>query len=555
MLAREAQTTGTFRLKALYLCLEASQGESRAHALLDRLKTGKIFENETQPISVELWTRALFEFERLAGDQAFDVLHRYTIHPNNLGAWSAILRGSAGPAEAYSALGTTVTDASRIFLWATVEISRQSWIGEIDFGEDFSEDFDDGIRSLIVKALAAELRAIPLLYGRPPATVEFHGWRGRAARFRAEWKEAPRTLSASALGLTGLGMLAGGFLLSSLDVGETLVAAGAGVFGALVLGGCWMMGRDAQYRAATIAQKYRILALERESTLDRNRNSEVSRPHEEPVIASQYRVGGQLGVGAAGAVWAGQRLTDGKDVAIKLLRTAVATDGRATDRLRREAEALGLAWHPAVVEVYDQGLLPSGVAFLVMERLTGETLAERIQHAGRLEDQEVIRWGIEAAEALFAVHSAGVIHRDVKPSNLFLHSDAERTILKLFDFGVAQVRWAETRLTRTGTVIGTRGYAAPEQEQGEDVDERSDIYALGVTLIECLTGQSPRSRAAANEPSNLTAAYAGENASRPLLQVLRKMTETEPAKRFGNAREVKVALENARERTSGSDVA
>lgn len=548
MLGREAQTTGTFRLKALYLCLEASQGERAAQTLLERLKTGRIFENETQPISVELWARALLEFRELAGIEAFTELHRYVIHPHNLGAWSAVLRGTAGPAEAYSTLGTTVTDASRIFLWSTVEATRKTWTGEVEFGADF----DGETRHLIQQALEAELRAIPLLFGRPAAKVRGHEWRGRAARFTASWQEAPKTLSLGGAALTFGAASASAAALLAYDVPAVFSAIAAVLVASMTLGACWMVGRDAQYRTATIAQKYRILALEREATLERVGRNEISRPHEEPVIASQYRVGPQLGVGAAGAVWAGHRLADGKEVAIKLLRTAVAADGRATDRLRREAEALGLAWHPSVVEVYDQGLLPSGVAFLVMERLSGETLAERVQQERQLKPEEVVHWGIEAAEALFAVHSAGVIHRDVKPSNLFLHHDGERTILKLFDFGVAQVRWAETRLTRTGAVIGTRGYAAPEQERGDDVDERTDVYALGISLLECLTGQSPSTHQAGRRPSNLATLAAKRRNESALYRVLHKMTERDPERRFSTARDVKAALEELRGAADGS---
>src|SRR5690606_5817066 len=138
-----------------------------------------------------------------------------------------------------------------------------------------------------------------------------------------------------------------------------------------------------------------------------------------------------------------KRLTDGASVAIKLLRTALAQDPRATDRLRREAQALGLSWHPHVVEVLDDGMLSSGVAFLVTELLKGETLGQRIARQGALPQEEVARWGVQAADALCAIHSAGVIHRDVKPNNLFVHrSSTTGERLKLIDFGVAAVSWA-----------------------------------------------------------------------------------------------------------------
>jgi serine/threonine-protein kinase len=284
------------------------------------------------------------------------------------------------------------------------------------------------------------------------------------------------------------------------------------------------------------AQHIRILALEREGALQKLRVKEISRPHEEPVIAGKYRLSEQLGVGASGAVWKAKRLTDGAFVAIKLLRTALAQDPRATDRLRREAQALGLSWHPHVVEVLDDGLLSSGVAFLVTELLHGETLAQRIRRQGKLPPEEVARWALQATDALMAIHGAGIVHRDVKPGNLFIHSGTsgvER--LKLIDFGVAAVSWAETRLTRHGARVGTPGYAAPEQEDGEEVDARADLFALGQTLKEALSGKVP-----ATEESKGAHDLVGLPAD--WTEVLSRLTATSPTDRYPSARDARDAV-------------
>jgi serine/threonine-protein kinase len=199
------------------------------------------------------------------------------------------------------------------------------------------------------------------------------------------------------------------------------------------------------------------------------------------------------------------RLSDRTPVAVKLLRAAVAQDSVASDRLAREAEALRLTWHGNVVELYDHGTLPDGSSYIVMELLTGETLATRLARQGHLSPQELVPLLDQICDALSAMHAAGVIHRDLKPSNIYLcepvanlrassnwiPKDPNAPRVKIFDFGIARVEWAETRITNQGVPLGTPGYMAPEQEQGETVDSRVDVYALGATIYESLTGKPP----------------------------------------------------------------
>jgi len=135
-----------------------------------------------------------------------------------------------------------------------------------------------------------------------------------------------------------------------------------------------------------------------------------------------------------------------------------------------------------------------------------------------------------------AIHGAGIIHRDVKPENLFLHSGTsgvER--LKLIDFGVAAVSWAETRLTRHGARVGTAGYAAPEQERGDEIDSRADLFALGQTLKEALTGEAPPT-----DESQLGKTIVG--LSKEWSDVLDKLTAPLPADRFASARDARDAI-------------
>ncbi len=534
MVGRGGETTDTFRTKALYLCVRSLKGRDGATAFVRGVGAGRIFEDETKPISRELWVRSLVEFEKLVGDNGFRRLSRYIVHPKNLGVWSTLLRGVHSPMEVFRRLDEEDADGGWIFRQR--HLSPSSWSGEVCFLEaDTGAD-----RERIRKALSAELRAIPTLFGLDPATV--------AAKWDTSDREAPEMVLhvkwASANHLT---WRAGGLAIALASLVGMTAARVLGLSGwnqalpAILAGGLctavtYVVARDVQYRASSRAQHLRILALEREASLRKLQSKEISRPHEEPVLAGKYRLHEQLGYGAAGAVWKARRLTDGASVAIKLLRTALAQDPRATDRLRREAQALGLSWHPHVVEVLDEGVLPSGVAFLVTELLLGETLGQRISRLGPLPPAEVARWGVQAADALVAVHSAGVVHRDVKPGNLFIHkSSTSGEILKLIDFGIAAVSWAETRLTRSGARVGTAGYAAPEQERGEEIDARADLFALGQTLKQALTAQPPQASESTspNPPVDVPDDWA---------ELLSYMTAADREDRFSSAREARNAL-------------
>jgi len=243
------------------------------------------------------------------------------------------------------------------------------------------------------------------------------------------------------------------------------------------------------------------------------------------IVAGQYRITRRMGSGGSGVIYEAARTSDGLPVAIKLLRAVAAQDAVASDRLRREAEALGLALHPNVVEVVEHGHLPDGTSYLVMELLRGETLAARLDRSGRLAVAELLPIAQQVCDALVAVHAAGVVHRDLKPSNIFLcdvppasrrspepaRVAAGGATVKLIDFGIARVEWAETRITLMGAPVGTPGYMSPEQEAGGDIDARSDVFAFGAVMYECLLGGPPPPR----KPSDWPAASANGDRATP----------------------------------------
>jgi eukaryotic-like serine/threonine-protein kinase len=216
-------------------------------------------------------------------------------------------------------------------------------------------------------------------------------------------------------------------------------------------------------------------------------------------VANRYVIKKILGEGGMGTVYEAEHLGLGRVVAVKVLNASQAKKIVAVKRFEQEARAAGAIGHPNICEVYDMGTLPDGCPFLVMEKLDGETLADRISHHGGLPVAEVLDIMIQVSSGLEAAHERGVLHRDIKPENVFL---AKRVgaidIAKLLDFGVSKFVQGnpageeELNLTRTGMVMGTPYYMSPEQARGErNLDARVDIYACGVVLYEALTGKRP----------------------------------------------------------------
>lgn len=211
------------------------------------------------------------------------------------------------------------------------------------------------------------------------------------------------------------------------------------------------------------------------------------------LLDGRYRLAGLLGQGAMGHVYDAEDLRMSRRVAVKVLRGGSEDEARAAERLFREARAAARSDHPAVVTVHSYGVAAEcALTYLVMERLSGETLASRIARLGPLPCAWVVGLARELLDALVAVHATAVVHRDLKPSNVFLASRGlRREEVKLLDFGVARLLDLQT-LTMTGETYGTPVYMAPEQLRNpRGVDARSDLYSLGIVLYECLTGRPP----------------------------------------------------------------
>ena len=211
------------------------------------------------------------------------------------------------------------------------------------------------------------------------------------------------------------------------------------------------------------------------------------------ILAGRYRVIELLGVGAMGSVWIAEQMALRQEVVVKFHEEGFVGQGSeiALKRFMREARTLASVKHRNVTELFEVGRGESGEPYLIMERLRGCTLAARLRDSGTLPTEEALAIGIEVASGLEAVHAAGILHRDVKPENTFLHEDTFGSTCKLLDFGLARGE-AGRRITEGGKAVGTPGYMAPEQARGlEDLDLRVDLYALGVMIYELLAGRLP----------------------------------------------------------------
>jgi serine/threonine-protein kinase len=259
-----------------------------------------------------------------------------------------------------------------------------------------------------------------------------------------------------------------------------------------------------------------------------------------------YRIVGELGRGGMGAVYKAHEESLNRFVAIKVLGEHLAQDQEYVARFLREAKSAAALSHPNIVQIYFIGE-DHGRHYLVMEYVAGRTLQQVLQDEGPLEPRRSARFVRQAAEGLAAAHDHGIIHRDIKPANLLLD---RRDHVKIADFGLAVLPGDATRLTATGMFLGTPGYLSPEQCRGEDADHRSDIYSLGVTWYELLTGVMPFAaptpaavlvRILQTEPEPIETLR--PDLEEPLRSTLARMIAKDPKERFTTAYDIVQALE------------
>jgi serine/threonine-protein kinase len=207
-----------------------------------------------------------------------------------------------------------------------------------------------------------------------------------------------------------------------------------------------------------------------------------------------YQVEHTLGVGGMGAVYAVRHYADSTPLAMKVLAAHFSKDTEVRGRFLREASTARALRSPHVVRVFETGVLDSGQPFMVMERLTGVDLDALLDVHGPMPLEFVLDVAIQVSEAMCEAHGLGIVHRDLKPANLFVTRRADgATRVKVFDFGISKnALWSGPSLTQTRATLGTPSYMAPEQmRSSKSVDQRADLWSLGVTMYELLTGHLP----------------------------------------------------------------
>jgi serine/threonine-protein kinase len=208
-------------------------------------------------------------------------------------------------------------------------------------------------------------------------------------------------------------------------------------------------------------------------------------------VGHAYVLTGVLGTGGMGNVFRASQETIGRDVAIKFLPLEIATDATAVQRLGREAKALGQLNHPGIVTTFDFGFTEKREPYLVLELVEGKSLQTILDQEKGLEMARALQIFVQICEAMSYAHSQGIIHRDLKPLNIMIGIREQFEFAKILDFGIVKLTSEVQQLTKSGEIWGSPFYMSPEQCTGGTVDNRSDIYSLGVVMFRSLTGEVP----------------------------------------------------------------
>jgi len=516
-------------LKTYLLRIRSEKGERVVRTILSNAGIDPtMIDNETGWVSTQAAKRALRGIcEQLGNIDALRSRGEWVTHVEALGSLVKMLRSAQHPVDAYEYLAENAREVTRVGQWdfelvdapkpeakpedkdkdkeekkegdtidapvpskvdrATVHAVRLSYRPRTD-GYDEVEKMDAQSEALFCAAREGELASIPRIWGLPDATITHESCLAKgdeACTYRVDWP-LPVPKSVTPLAATGAAVVSGAAI--GLAGGIVAGVIGAAVAGALAAGAGRMWEKTKQEGAARVFEKNRIAALERGLDL-KGEATQAAVPGEltGTVLGGKYKIGKKIGSGGIGVVYAAEHTTLGHEVAVKVLRGAAAKDGGEIARLRREAYIQVNIDSVNVCRVHDLDQIPDGSMYVVMERLHGRSLADRLSREHLVAPGFAIPVFIGVCRALAAAHKKGVVHRDLKPGNIFLCDDGTPKVL---DFGMSKLTSAES-LTQAGYTLGTPEYMAPEQCIGANVVAQTDIYAFGVLMYEALTGELP----------------------------------------------------------------
>jgi eukaryotic-like serine/threonine-protein kinase len=463
------------------LRLRDERGEAAARALLSKAGVPtSILEDENAWISVAAARRALNALATALGEDAIGKRGAWMTHPETLSGYVRMLRVSSEPQDAYQYLTAHAAESTRVGGYTLR--AQGPRVLRITYQPRFEVQPDQRDRCLC-QARMAELAAVPRIWGLPEATVlstECIADGDAVCRYLVRWS-VPRPQGPVWGAVSGAVVCGGAVAASGSWVAATIaLAVGTGLGGAIGL----LSRRVANEHMARVFERNRIAALERGLEV-RGQFSEAAGELAGSLLGGKYRIMRKIGSGGIGAVYAAQHVGLGSSVAIKVLRGAAAVDAAEIARLRREARVQVSIEHPNVVRTLDLDQMPEGSIYVVMELLHGMSLAEMLRKSGPVAPGIAVPVFIQVCRALAAAHRLGVIHRDLKPGNVFVCED---NTVKVLDFGMSKFAEAEA-LTQDGYTLGTPEYMSPEQCVGAPVEPRTDLYAFGVLMYEALTGE------------------------------------------------------------------
>jgi eukaryotic-like serine/threonine-protein kinase len=505
-------------LKTYLLRIREEKGDRAVRTILANAGIdASMVDNETGWVSTQAARRALRGICEALG--SIDALRRrgeWVTNPEALGSLVRMLRSAEHPVDAYRYLADNAREVTRVGSWdfelpnakklpddappeavdaakrlpkdkSSIRAVRLVYRPRSD-GYDDAEKADASSELLFCAAREGELAAIPRIWGLDEARVTHEKCIAKgedACSYLVEW-DPPATKSTMILASSGAALVSGGVI--GVTGGYIAGALGAIFAGLLGAGAGRMWDRAKADATGRAFEKNRIAALERGLDL-RGEATSAAVPGEltGTVLGGKYRIGKKIGSGGIGVVYAAEHTTLGHEVAVKVLRGAAARDGGEIARLRREAYIQVNIDNVNVCRVHDLDQMPDGSMYVVMERLHGRSLADKLSRENIVAPGFALPVFIGVCRALAGAHKKGVVHRDLKPGNIFLCDDGTPKVL---DFGMSKLTTAES-LTQAGYTLGTPEYMAPEQCIGANVVPQTDLYAFGVLMYEALTGELP----------------------------------------------------------------